>query len=56
VLDKVVEAEKIETKDSDIDAEIERMTQNAGDKKEEQQKMLNNPQNRESIGQIKNQE
>lgn len=52
VLDRVVEAEKIEAKDSDIDAEIERMTQNAGDKKEEQQKILNNPQNRESIGQM----
>lgn len=52
VLDKVVEAEKIETKDSDIDAEIERMVQNAGDKKEKQQKILNNPQNRESIRQM----
>lgn len=52
VLDRVVEAEKIETKDSDIDAEIEQMTQNAGDKKEERQKILNNPRNRESIGQM----
>ena len=52
VLEEVVKAEKIEAKNSDIDAEIERMTQNAGEKKEEQQKILNNPQNRESIGQM----
>lgn len=52
VLDRVIEAEKIEAKDSDIDAEIERMVQNAGDNKEKQQKILNNPQNRESIGQM----
>jgi trigger factor len=52
VLDEVVKAEKIEVKNSDIDAEIARITQNAGDKKEEQQKILNNPQNRESIGRM----
>ncbi len=49
VLSKVAEEEKVEVSDAEIDAEIERMTQDAGDKKEAQQKLLNTPQNRESI-------
>jgi trigger factor len=49
VLSKVAEEEKIEVSDTEIDAEIEKMTQNAGDGQEEQKKFLNNPQSRESI-------
>ena len=49
VLGEVVKAEKIEVGDAEIDAEIERMTENAGQKKEEQRKFLNNPQSREQV-------
>jgi len=49
VLNQVAEAEKIEVSATEIDDEIERMTKNAGDKKEEQHKILNTPRNRESI-------
>ncbi|MEE8194664.1 MAG: trigger factor [Dehalococcoidales bacterium] len=49
VLDKVTEAEKIEVGDPEIDAEIERMTQNAGDRRDEQKKLLNSPETRGSI-------
>lgn len=49
VLDKVTEAEKIEVGDPEIDAEIERMTQNAGNRKDEQKKILNSPETRGSI-------
>ena len=49
VLSKVAEEEKIEVSDIEIDAEIEKMTQNAGDKQEEQKKFLDTPQNRGSI-------
>ncbi len=52
VLGKVAEEEKIKVSDAEIDAEIELITQNEGGRKEEQQKLLNNPQNRESIGQM----
>ena len=52
VLSKVAEEEKIEVSDAEIDAEVERMTQDAGDRKDEQQKLLNSPQNRGSIGQM----
>ena len=52
VLGKVAEEEKVEVSDAEIDAEVERMTQNAGDRKDEQQKLLNSPQNRGSIGQM----
>ena len=52
VLGEVIKAEKIEVSDTEIDAEIERMTENAGPKKEEQQKFLNNPQSREQVRQL----
>jgi len=52
LLQKVAEAEKIEIGDADIDAEIERLLQNAGDKKEEQRQFFNNPQNRGYIKQM----
>ncbi len=52
VLGEVVKAEKIEVNDAEIDAEIERMTENAGQKKEEQQKFLNSPQPREQVRQL----
>lgn len=49
VLGEVVKAEKIEVGDAEVDAEIERMTENAGQKKEEQRKSLNSPQSREQV-------
>ncbi len=49
VLSNVAEAEKIEVTDAEIDAEIERLTARAGDKKEEQREYLNGPNNRTSI-------
>jgi trigger factor len=52
VLDRVAEAEKIEVNDADIDAELERMIEGAGDKKDEARKQLNTPQVRSSLGQI----
>jgi trigger factor len=52
VLGEVVKAEKIEVGDAEIDAKIERMTENIGPKKEEQQKFLNNPQSRQQIKQM----
>jgi trigger factor len=51
VLGKVVEEEKIEVKSSEIDTEIENMTQSATEKREELKKVLNTPQVRESIEQ-----
>ena len=51
-LHKVAEEEKVEVTDADIDAEIEKMTQNSGDKKEEQKQFFNNPQNRNYIKQM----
>lgn len=52
VLGKVVEEEKIEVSESDIDIEIENMTKSATEKKEALEKVLNSPQARESIKQI----
>lgn len=52
VLGKVAEAEKIEVSNPEIDAEIERMTENAGQRKEEQQKFLNSPQAREQVKEL----
>lgn len=49
VLEKVSEAEKIEVSDAEIDSEIEQMIQNTGDKKDEQKKYLNTPQNKDYI-------
>jgi trigger factor len=51
VLGKVAEEEKIEVNDSDIDIEIENMTQSAAEKKDEMRNVLNTPQFRESIEQ-----
>ena len=51
VLDKVVEAEKIEVSDAEIDTEIENMVASTTDKKEELKQALNTPQPRESIRQ-----
>lgn len=52
VLDKIIETEKVEATDAEVDAKIERMTENAGEKKEAQQKLLNNLQPRERIKQM----
>jgi trigger factor len=49
VLGKVADDEKIEVTDAEIDAEIEEMTKNSNEKKEELVKFLNEPQMRESI-------
>jgi len=49
VLEKVSEAEKIEVSDAEIDAEIEQLIQNTGDKKDEQKKYLSTPQNKDYI-------
>jgi trigger factor len=52
VLGKVNEAEKIEVNDADIDAELERMIEGAGEKKDEARKQLNTPQVRSSLEQV----
>jgi len=52
VLGKVAEEEKIEVSDSEIHAEIETMTKDAADNKDELQKFLNTPQAHESINQF----
>lgn len=52
VLDRVAEAEKIEVNDADVDVEMERMIEGAGDKKDEARKQLNTPQVRGSLGQV----
>ena len=52
VLGEVVKAEKIEVGEADLVAEIGQMTENAGPKKEEQQKFLNSPQPREQVRQL----
>jgi len=49
VLGKIAEEEKVEISDAEIDTEIEKMTQNATQNKDELQKSLNAPQSRESI-------
>jgi len=52
MLGKLAETEKIELGDSELDAEIDKMTQNvAEDKREEMRKLLGTPQARESIKQ-----
>ncbi len=51
VLSKVVEEEKVEVSDSEIDAEIEVMTKSAIENKDELEKILSTPQARESIKQ-----
>lgn len=52
VLDKVAEAEKIEVSDADIDAELEKMIESAGEKKDEARKQLDTPQVRHSLEHI----
>ena len=51
VLGNIAEEEKIEVDNSEIDAEIENMTKDTTEKKDELVKFLNTPQVRESIGQ-----
>ena len=51
VLEKVAEEEKIEVDDSEIKAEIENLTKNSGESKDELEKFLNTPQSRESLRQ-----
>ena len=50
-LAKIVEEEKIEVSDAEIDDEIENVTKGATENKEGLEKVLNTPQARESIGQ-----
>jgi trigger factor len=52
VLGKIYEAEKIEVSEAEIDAELERMIEGAGDKKDEARKQLNTPQVRNSLEQV----
>jgi trigger factor len=52
VLDRVAEAEKIAVSEADINAELDRMIEGAGEKKEEARKQLDNPQVRHSLEQI----
>jgi trigger factor len=49
VLSKVVEMGKFETDDAEIDKQISRFVEDAGEKQEEQLKMLNSEDNRESV-------
>jgi len=49
MLGKIAEEEKVEISDAEIATEIEKMTQNATQNKDELQKSLNAPQSRESI-------
>jgi len=52
MLGKVAEVEKVELEDSELEAEIDKMTNNvAEDKREEMRKLLDTPQARESIKQ-----
>jgi trigger factor len=49
VLQKVTEAENIEVKDTELDAEIEQIIQNAGENKDEQRKYFDNLNNKDYI-------
>jgi len=51
VLGKIAEEEKIEVNDSEVDAEIEEMTQNATENRDKLKDALNTPQTRDSIKQ-----
>ncbi|MBA7607602.1 Trigger factor [subsurface metagenome] len=51
-LGRITEAEKIEVGKADIDAELDRMIQSAGEKKDEAKKQLDTPQVRSSLEQI----
>lgn len=52
VLGKVAEEAKIEVSDSEIDAEIKKLTKGDAEKDDELQRYLNTPQSRESIRQM----
>jgi trigger factor len=52
VLGKINQAEKIEVSEADIDAELERMIEGAGEKKDEARKQLNTSQVRNSLEQV----
>ncbi|TES82774.1 MAG: trigger factor [Dehalococcoidia bacterium] len=52
VLGRIAELEKIEVKEADINAELDRMIQSAGEKKDEARKQLDTPQVRSSLEQI----
>jgi len=52
VLGRIAEVEKIEVKEADINAELDRMIQSAGEKKDEARKQLDTPQVRSSLEQI----
>jgi trigger factor len=52
VLGKLAESEKIEVKDAEIDAEVEKMAQDADKQAEEMRKLFSLPQARESIQQF----
>jgi len=52
VLGQITEAEKVEVKGDEIEAELDRMIEGAGEKKGEAKKQLDNPQVRSSLEQI----
>lgn len=52
VLGRINETEKIEVSEADIDLELERMIESAGEKKDEARKQLNTPQVRSSLEQV----
>jgi len=52
VLGKIVEEEKIEVSDSEMDAEIENMIKSVAENKDKLRESLNTPQGRESISQM----
>ena len=52
VLGRITEAEKVEVSEADVDAELDRMIQSTGEKKDEAKKQLDTPQVRSSLEQI----
>ncbi len=52
VVKKIAEEEKIEVSDSEINGEIEKMTGDVAENKDELSQYLNTPQARQSIGQL----
>jgi trigger factor len=52
VLGRITEAEKVTVNSEEIDAELDRMIDGAGEKKDEAKKQLNSPQVRGSLGQM----
>ncbi|MGA3094544.1 MAG: trigger factor [Dehalococcoidales bacterium] len=49
VISKLIEAEKLEVSDSDVDLQIAALTVEAGDKEKEQTTYLNKPENRDTL-------